>query len=73
MAEHKTNVETAHDETYSPAGSITKKDLTDPMSKQALAEFEERQHAMTVKEAVRENWKPFLWCEYIHKCFPATC
>ena len=38
-----------------------------------LARFQARQHSMTVKEAIKENWKPLLWCKsclYLPKACP---
>jgi hypothetical protein len=31
-------------------------------SSQVLKDFEDRQHSLTRKQAIKENWKAIAWC-----------
>ncbi|CAK7203089.1 hypothetical protein SEUCBS139899_005818 [Sporothrix eucalyptigena] len=54
---------------HEKAGAVTIDDVDAPVAvlemKDKVKAFEERQHAMTVTEALKQDWKPILWCIYM--------
>ena len=33
------------------------------VANEALTRFQKHQHSMTLKESLKESWKPLLWCK----------
>ncbi|KAH6686402.1 general substrate transporter [Plectosphaerella plurivora] len=57
--------ETTASHTESPSMEVDGNNQSVFVANEALARFQKHQHSMTVKEALKENWKPLIWCGYM--------
>ncbi|KAM0335576.1 hypothetical protein ACHAQA_000624 [Verticillium albo-atrum] len=65
MSALKDDVTTVHAEASPTGEAADNNGQSIVVANEALARFQKRQHSMTVKEAIKENWKSLLWCGYM--------
>lgn len=58
MRSHTENV-SADEPTYNDGTSYV-------VANEPLARFEAHQHSMSARDAIKESWKPLLWCGCPH-------